>query len=141
VSYLIVDTDVSSKILRDRLPASLETKLLGKILCVTFVTLAELTQWAEIRHWGQRSRRALDRWLEPIPILPDSESRADGVLEDVARVWGEISARAKLRHRPRPQNDTWIAACCLVYDLPLATLNVKDFEDFAQHEGLTIVSA
>jgi predicted nucleic acid-binding protein len=40
-----------------------------------------------------------------------------------------------------PQNDTWIAACCLVYDLPLATLNVKDFEDFAQHEGLTIVSA
>lgn len=35
-------------------------------------------------------------------------------------------------------NDTWIAACCLVYDLPLATLNVKDFADFAEHHGLVI---
>jgi hypothetical protein len=23
---------------------------------------------------------------------------------------------------------------------PLATLNVKDYEDFAQHEGLTLIS-
>ena len=41
--------------------------------------------------------------------------------------------------RPRPQNDTWIAASCLAYDLPLATLNVKDFRDFAEHEGLTLI--
>ena len=38
-----------------------------------------------------------------------------------------------------PQNDTWIAACCLAYDLPLATLNVKDFRDFAEHEGLILL--
>lgn len=43
------------------------------------------------------------------------------------------------REHPRPQNDTWVAACCLVYGLPLATLNVKDFKDFAEHEGLTII--
>jgi predicted nucleic acid-binding protein len=36
----------------------------------------------------------------------------------------------------RPANDTWIAACCLVNRLPLATFNTKDFIDFAQHEGL-----
>jgi len=41
--------------------------------------------------------------------------------------------------RPRPHNDSWIAACCLVYDLPLATLNIKDFADFAEHEGLRII--
>src|SRR5208282_3227432 len=34
----------------------------------------------------------------------------------------------------RPHNDTWIAACCLVDELPLATLNTKDFADFAEHE-------
>ena len=39
----------------------------------------------------------------------------------------------------RPQNDTWIAACCLIYDLPLATLNAKDFKDFVEHEGLTLI--
>jgi len=26
----------------------------------------------------------------------------------------------------------------LAYDLPLATLNVKDFRDFAEHEGLIL---
>jgi predicted nucleic acid-binding protein len=40
---------------------------------------------------------------------------------------------------PRPVNDTWVAACCLAYRLPLATLNIKDFADFAQHDGLTLI--
>jgi ABC-type multidrug transport system ATPase subunit len=52
-----------------------------------------------------------------------------------------VQAAARLRGRPRPHNDTWIAACCLAYDLPLATLNVKDFKDFAEHEGLTLIGA
>lgn len=50
--------------------------------------------------------------------------------------------RAQQRGRPRPQNDTWIAACCLVDNLPLATLNTKDFADFAdfaEHDGLILL--
>lgn len=54
----------------------------------------------------------------------------------VAVTWGTLQARAQLRGRPRPANDTWIAACCLVYDLPLATLNRKDF---AEHDGLRLL--
>lgn len=50
-----------------------------------------------------------------------------------------ISAHATGRGRPRPQNDTWVAACCLTYELPLATLNMKDFDDFAEHEGLVLI--
>ena len=60
---------------------------------------------------------------------------------EVARTWGRISASAVRRGRPRPQNDTWIAACCLTYGFPLATLNLKDFADFAdfaEHEGLRL---
>lgn len=37
--------------------------------------------------------------------------------------------------------DSWIAATCLAYDLPLATLNVKDFADFAEHEGLSLITS
>jgi predicted nucleic acid-binding protein len=62
------------------------------------------------------------------------------VHHDVARTWGQISAYAIRRGRPRPANDSWIAACALTYGLPLATLNVKDYEDFAEHEGLTLIS-
>lgn len=59
--------------------------------------------------------------------------------EDVARTWGQISADAIQRGRPRPANDTWIAACALAYGLPLATLNTKDFKDFAEHGGLNLI--
>jgi predicted nucleic acid-binding protein len=38
-------------------------------------------------------------------------------------------------------NDTWIAACCLVEGLPLATHNVKDYADFVDHHGLSLIQA
>jgi predicted nucleic acid-binding protein len=66
-------------------------------------------------------------------------NRLPDQLRVAAEKWGQLQARAQRRGRPRPQNDTWIAACCLVDDLPLATLNIKDFADFAEHEGLTLI--
>jgi predicted nucleic acid-binding protein len=57
---------------------------------------------------------------------------------DVASL-SHLSAAATLRGRPRPVNDMWVAACCLTYDLPLATLNLKDYEDFRTHHGLRIL--
>jgi toxin FitB len=59
--------------------------------------------------------------------------------DTVATTWGGLQARAQLRGRPRSANDTWIAACCLIRRLPVATLNQKDFADFAEHEGLTVI--
>ena len=38
-----------------------------------------------------------------------------------------------------PQNDMWIAACCIRHEIPLATLNLKDFQDFADHDGLVLL--
>jgi predicted nucleic acid-binding protein len=130
---IILDTDVASLSFKDRLPATVLAQLGRAQFGITYVTLGELTQWATLREWGPRNRARLTAWIAPKAVLPYTD--------DVARRWGEISARAIRRGRPRPANDTWIAACCLAFDLPLATLNVKDFTDFAQHEGLTIVTA
>lgn len=77
---VILDTDVSSLSLKHRLPSSVLTRLVGKQPCVTFVTLGELTQWAELRQWGRRNRDALENWLGGVIILPCSE--------DVARTLG-----------------------------------------------------
>jgi toxin FitB len=128
---IVLDTDVSSLSLKHRLPSTVLTRLVGKQACVTFVTLGELSQWAELRQWGRHNRDALENWLGGVIILPYSE--------DVAWTWGRISAAAIQRGRARPANDTWIAACALTYGLPLATLNGKDFEDFAEHEGLNLI--
>ena len=59
--------------------------------------------------------------------------------EAVAIKWGEIQGNAHLRGRPRPVNDSWIAACCLAHGLRLATFNTKDFADFAEHDGLHLI--
>ena len=54
---------------------------------------------------------------------------------EAGRLWGDLSATGKLRGRSHPINDTWIAACCLAEGLPLATLNTKDYTDFATHHA------
>jgi toxin FitB len=81
---------------------------------------------------GNAAARAHGPLAEPIPVLHSSD--------DIAVVWGEIAAAAGRPGRSRPQNDTWVAACCLAYELPLATLNVKDFRDFAEHDGLVLIT-
>lgn len=128
---LILDTDVASLSIKGRLPPTMLRALVGAETGITFVTLGELQRWATIRQWGTNKRAELEAWLATHPTLPYDDG--------VARIWGDISAHATRRGRPRPQNDTWIAACCLAYDLPLATLNFKDFRDFAEHEGLALL--
>jgi toxin FitB len=128
---LVLDTDVSSLSIKGRLPATLVAAMGDAQFSITFITLGELTQWVTLRHWGQARRTSLEHWLARRPVLPYTV--------DVARKWGEISAYAIRRGRPRPANDTWIAACCLTYGLPLVTLNTKDFADFVEHEGLVLI--
>ena len=130
---VVLDTDVASLTHRGRLPGTLETRLLGRRPVLTFVTLGELTKWVQVRHWGGRSRQALADWLSPLAVIPGDDA--------VAVVWGRLSAAAHQRGRPRPTNDMWIAACCLVHDLPLATLNVKDYLDFVEHDGLRLITS
>jgi predicted nucleic acid-binding protein len=33
----------------------------------------------------------------------------------------------------------WVAATCLTYGVPLATLNLMDYQDFADHHGLRLL--
>ena len=131
MSLIVLDTDVASGTLRNRLPDRLRARLAGQTMCITFVTVGELAKWRALRHWGPQRVADLGRWRERVAVLQYDEAVADR--------WGQLQARAQLRGRPRPQNDTWIAACCLIDDLPLATLNTKDFADFAEYDGLTLV--
>ena len=58
----------------------------------------------------------------------------------MAQTWGRLSAAGQRRGRTTPINDTWIAASCLAEGLPLATLNVKDYQAFAEHHGLVLIT-
>jgi predicted nucleic acid-binding protein len=133
VRPILLDTDVASLLIKGRLPITLGTKLIGSELILPFVAWAELVTWANVRNWGVANRSILHRWMSDRVFLPGDKSVAD--------VCGVIAAEAQQRGRPRQRNDTWIAACGLAHDLPVATMNVKDFDDFRIHHGLSIVTA
>jgi hypothetical protein len=63
VAYVVVDTDVASQILRDRLPPPLAMRLTGNTLCATFVTVAELTQWLLSCGRSDADRRGGDQMI------------------------------------------------------------------------------
>jgi predicted nucleic acid-binding protein len=131
VSFVVVDTDVASEILRDRLADPMRSRLAGHSLCNTFVTLGELTKWTVLRGWGPGRMAAFANWRQQVVLLPFDEA--------IAMKWGELQASAQLRGRPRPVNDTWIAACCLAHGLPLATFNTKDFAEYAEYDSLALI--
>jgi len=129
---IVLDTDVASNLIKDKLDPAFRAELAPHEAAITFVTVGELTQWALVRDLGARRRGELQVYIATRVKIPGGS--------DVGRKWGEITAYAQRRGRPRPINDSWIAACCLTYDLPLATLNTTDFADYAEHEGLRLIT-
>jgi predicted nucleic acid-binding protein len=128
---VVLDTDISSRIIKGQLQNPRALQQIGAALCVSFITVGELWQWVAVKGSRPGLRASVEWWLRGVTVLHSDES--------TARTWGEISAYASRRGRPRPQNDSWIAACCLANGLPQMTANIRDFADYAQHEGLTLV--
>jgi toxin FitB len=58
MGYVVLDTDVASLSFRGRLPGGFARPLAGKITCVSFVTIGEMTKWAELRDWSPRTATA-----------------------------------------------------------------------------------
>lgn len=131
MSVVVLDIDAASSLLRRRAPVALAQALVGQVPAITFVTLGELTKWTLVRPWGPRSVDTMRAFVASLVVLPYDQR--------VATRWGELQAYAQLRGRPRPINDSWVAACCLIRELPLATFNVRDYADFVEHEGLELV--
>jgi toxin FitB len=127
---VVIDTDVASRLMRGNLPADIADRLVGVNPAVTFVTVGELHRGAVHARWGRRRTGELRRWIGRVLVLPADRA--------VAHRWGEITGRALRAGRPLPANDTWIAACCLTYGVPLATLNARDF---AAITGLRVLTA
>lgn len=118
--YLVLDTDAASRLQKTALPTKDAGVLVNRIPCLTFVTVGEFYKGAHKQGWGQRRMHELTQWLRNFLVLPYDE--------EVARIWGRLSAEAELRGRPLPANDAWIAACCLSRNLPLLTYNRRHFD-------------
>ena len=131
MARIVLDTDVVSQYRIGRLPAGFALLVVTNDISIAFATAGELWKGALAKRWGAVHRGGLDPWLAETKVL------AAGM--GTAKVWGEMMAAGQRRGRPRPLNDSWIAACCIESGLPLLTLNRRDFADFAEHDGLMLL--
>jgi tRNA(fMet)-specific endonuclease VapC len=118
---LLLDTDVFSCFFRQddrRLPY--RDDLRGRVLCISFASVAELRFGAVRAGWGASRRRGLEgTLLQYIMLVPDAE---------VTEHWAVIKAGRDKIGRPIASEDCWIAATAVRHGIPLVTHNRKDFE-------------
>jgi hypothetical protein len=120
---VVLDTDVVSLLIHGTLPDGMQDHIVGKHLCITFVTIGELWQGAVKANWSESRRKELQAYLRKKYVVLPYDGR-------VAYVWGHLSGIARRRRRPPniPVNDYWIAATCISRQLPLVTRNIADFQ-------------
>lgn len=80
---VVLDTDMASAFQKGRAPDWAVRHVLGARVWLSFVTVGELSKWAEVRSWGGRRRGELEVWTVARPVIPyDAE---------VARTWGRLT--------------------------------------------------
>ena len=130
MDIILLDTNIVSFVLKeDSRAQSYASYLENRRLAISFMTVAELFQWAAIRKWGMRRTRQLEASLRNYTILPFDIA--------LCRLWGETRAKCRAAGRPISPQDAWIAATALQHDLLLVTHNPTDFEIV---EGLELIT-
>lgn len=126
-----VDTDVVSMLFKgDTRAAAYRPHITGRLLGISFMTLAELERWPLERDWGQRRKLELAQHVTRYVVLP--------VSRELCGKWAEVSFAAKSKGRPIQTADAWIAASALHYQVPLITNNRADYSAV---DGLVLLSA
>jgi toxin FitB len=128
---LAVDTDVFSWMWWQRQRhAEWSALVAGHPLALPFAVVGEVRGGA-VKALGERRLAELDSGFHAYVVLPGDRRVVDR--------WSELQARFGGRLKGEGVNDMWIAACCLVHDLPLATGNLGDFQTIASEFPIRLI--
>jgi tRNA(fMet)-specific endonuclease VapC len=130
ISAIVIDTDVISYIFKgDTRGASYYPHLSGKFALISFMTLAELRQWALLRNWGDARRQQLEDFLHDYIVIHSNHQ--------LCSKWGEATRSAIRNGRPIDSADAWVAATALLHGAPLVTHNRNHYVGI---DGLILIS-
>jgi len=126
---ILVDTDVFSAILWNKDGREVfEALLHGRVLCLSFATVGELRAGAlkAKAPWGPDRTAKLEGFISLFVVLPSTDL--------VVHRWAALYARFRDQLKGGGVNDMWTAACSLAQEqpLPIATLNLSDFQTMAK---------
>jgi len=114
----LIDTCVVSYLFKKHSLAQHYRPLLkGKLLYLSFMTIAELYRWAVGRTWGEKKINKLQKMIQGYVVLPSDN--------EICWQWAKINS---IKGYPMSVGDAWIAATALHYNMPLITHNAKHFE-------------
>ncbi len=123
----LLDTNVISETRR----ADLDPRILGNMVAfglhdayISVITLGELIDGVRRLPTGAR-RNELEAWVNGIQTV--YSARILPVDIEIARLWGDLSARCRAIGRPLAAPDGLIAATALRHGLHLMTRNTSDF--------------
>jgi hypothetical protein len=96
----------------------------GHALAMPFPVVGELKVGAIRGNLGAVRLAALNSTIASCVVIP-SDAR-------VVDRWAELRAKLINQLKGEGINDLWVAACCLVHDLPLVTNNLGDYQSIAR---------
>jgi tRNA(fMet)-specific endonuclease VapC len=117
---LVIDTDVASFLFKnDSRAQSYLPHLRDRQWLISFMTEAELEQWALLSNWQAKRIEWLRAFLGRFAVVPSSR--------DLVLKWAEVMVSARKSGRRMETADAWIAATAALHDAPLVTHNASDY--------------
>jgi predicted nucleic acid-binding protein len=117
---IVLDTDVVSFLFKADTRAQMYLpQLQDRQWFISFMTEAELEQWALLANWSEKRVEWLRLFLSRFVVVPSSH--------DLVLKWAEAMVAARRNGRRIETADAWIAATALLYDAPLLTHNKADY--------------
>lgn len=137
----LLDTNIISNASKPKPhPAIAEWLLAQTRVAIPFAAILEIETGIAEKHRSDPIRaKQLWDWLDGVL---DAEFEYPVPTPQVARLLGELTCCRPLTHlwfanpladKRKPGQDLFIAATSIVYDMPVATLNVRDFEDIDKY--------
>ena len=117
----LIDTNIVSSLFAYSNPNFDSCKrIIGtRLPIVSFMTRAEILLWPKANRWGDRREQELLNHLGRFTTLYPDDRTFD--------LWTVVKTFSKRRGRPIETADAWIAATALQFEIPLITLNHRDF--------------
>ncbi len=117
---VVLDTDVVSFLFKRDTRSELYLPYLeNREWFISFMTEAELEQWAITANWSAKRIEWLRIFISRFAIVPSSH--------ELVVKWAQAMAAARKNGRRIEAADAWIAATALLYDAPLLTHNKSDY--------------
>ena len=117
---IVLDADVVSFLFKADTRAQIYLpQLQDRQWFISFMTEAELEQWALLANWSEKRVVWLRLFLSRFVVVPSSH--------DLVLKWAEAMVAARRNGRRIETAYAWIAATALLYNAPLLTHNKADY--------------